>query len=117
MQFEGEHLWVGKAGHLLVLIAFTASLLSTIAYFIAGKKNDGLEKLSWLKFARINFYTQVAAVFLVFSAIFFICANHYIEYLYAYKHTSKELEFKYLFASIWEDQSGSFLYGVFGIAS
>jgi cytochrome c-type biogenesis protein CcmF len=48
-------------------------------------------------------------VLLIFSAIFYICSNHYIEYLYAYKHTSKELEFKYLFASIWEDQSGSFL--------
>ncbi len=109
MQFEGEHLWIGKAGHLLVLVAFTASLLSTIAYFIAGKKNDPAVKSSWIRFARISFITQVAAVLLVFSAIFYICSNHYIEYLYAYKHTSKELEFKYLFASIWEDQSGSFL--------
>ncbi|MEJ7589148.1 MAG: cytochrome c biogenesis protein CcsA, partial [Ferruginibacter sp.] len=44
-----------------------------------------------------------------FSSLFYICANHYIEYLFGYKHTSRELEFKYLFASIWEDQSGSFL--------
>ncbi len=29
--------------------------------------------------------------------------------MYAYKHTSKELEFKYLLASIWEGQEGSFL--------
>lgn len=109
MQFEGEHLWIGKTGHFFVLVAFTASLLSTIAYFIASKKNDAAEKLSWIRFARISFITQVAAVLLVFSAIFYICSNHYIEYLFGYKHTSKELEFKYLFASIWEDQSGSFL--------
>jgi hypothetical protein len=38
MQFEGEHLWIGKTGHIMVLIAFTASLLSTIAYFTAAKK-------------------------------------------------------------------------------
>ena len=109
MQFEGEHLWVGKTGHFFVLIAFTASLLSTIAYFIAGKKTDPAEKISWLRFARISFITQSAAVLIVFSSIFYICSNHYIEYLFGYKHTSKELEFKYLFASIWEDQSGSFL--------
>ncbi len=109
MQFEGEHLWIGTMGHLFVLIAFTASLLSTIAYFIAGKKNEHTEKISWLRFARISFIVQVASVLVVFSSIFYLCVNHYIEYLFAYKHTSKELEFKYLFASIWEDQSGSFL--------
>ena len=109
MQFEGEHLWIGKGGHFFVLLAFTTSLISTIAYFIAGRKSDFAEKLSWLRFARVSFITQCAAVLLVFSSIFYICSNHYIEYLFGYKHTSKELEFKYLFASIWEDQSGSFL--------
>jgi cytochrome c-type biogenesis protein CcmF len=109
MQFEGEHLWIGQVGHIFVLIAFTASLLSTIAFFIAGRTLDPSDKLSWLRFARISFLTQSAAVFLIFSSIFFICSHHYLEYLFGYKHTSKELEFKYLFASIWEDQSGSFL--------
>ena len=109
MQFEGEHLWIGQVGHIFVLIAFTASLLSTIAFFTAGRTLDAADKLSWLRFARISFLTQSVAVFIVFSSIFYICSHHYLEYLFGYKHTSKELEFKYLFASIWEDQSGSFL--------
>lgn len=109
MQFEGEHLWIGKIGHVFVLIAFTASLLSTIAYFLAARNNQPVEKLSWLKFARTSFIIQIVSVFAVFLSIFYMCANHYLEYLFAYKHTAKELEFKYLFASIWEDQSGSFL--------
>jgi hypothetical protein len=33
MQFEGEHLWIGQVGHIFVLIAFTASLLSTLSFF------------------------------------------------------------------------------------
>jgi cytochrome c-type biogenesis protein CcmF len=120
MQFEGEHLWVGTLGHSFVLIAFTASLLATIAYFIASKKTDAADKYSWIKYARICFYIQVAAVLTVFGCIFYICSHHYLEYLYAYKHTSKELEFKYLLACIWEDQSGSFLlwsiwHGILGI--
>ncbi|HTB53233.1 MAG TPA: cytochrome c biogenesis protein CcsA [Ferruginibacter sp.] len=109
MQFEGEHLLVGKLGHFFVLLSFTASLLATIAYFIASKKTDALERSSWIRFARINFYIEVVAVLTIFSCIFYICSHHYLEYLYAYKHTSKELEFKYLLACIWEDQSGSFL--------
>jgi len=109
MQFEGEHLWIGTLGHSLILVAFTASLLATISYAIAATKKDAGEKLSWIKYARISFFIQCAAVFAVFSCIFYICSHHYLEYLYAYKHTSKELEYKYLLACIWEDQSGSFL--------
>ena len=109
MQFEGEHLWIGKLGHFFVLLAFITSLLSTIAYFIASRKTDVIEKKSWVNFGRVSFFIQTASVLTVFGCIFFICANHYLEYLYAYKHTSKELEFKYLLACIWEDQSGSFL--------
>lgn len=109
MQFEGEHLLPGQWGHFFVLLAFISSLLSTIAYCIGSFKNNLAEKASWVKYARIIFYVQCISVLAVFSSIFYICYNHYIEYLYAYKHTSKELEFKYLFASIWEDQSGSFL--------
>ena len=109
MQFEGEHLSVGNVGHFFVLFAFTASLLSTIAYFTASRKTDLAEKKSWVNFARISFLLQTAAVLSVFACIFYICSHHYLEYLYAYKHTSKELEYKYLLACIWEDQSGSFL--------
>ncbi|MGG9972650.1 cytochrome c biogenesis protein CcsA [Ferruginibacter sp. SUN002] len=109
MQFDGEHLWIGKIGHFFVLLAFITSLLSTVGYFIASRKNDILEKKSWINFARTGFYIQVVSLLIVFGCIFQICSNHYLEYLYAYKHTSKELEFKYLLACIWEDQSGSFL--------
>lgn len=109
MKFEGEHLALGQWGHFFVLLAFITSLLSTIAYGIASFKKNQADRLSWVQYARFSFFVQTAAVFTIFGIIFYICANHYIEYLYAYKHTSKELEFKYLFASIWEDQSGSFL--------
>ncbi len=109
MQFEGEHLLPGQIGHFFVLLAFIASIISTIAYFTAGRKTDLLEKRSWLNFARIAFVTQLISAAIIFATIFYICANHYFEYLYAYKHASKELEPKYLLACIWEGQEGSFL--------
>ena len=109
MKFEGEHLLPGQIGHFFVLVAFIASIVSTIAYFKASRIEDPSQKLSWLKYARGAFFTQVISVLTVFGIIFFICSNHYFEYLYAYKHASKELESKYLLACIWEGQEGSFL--------
>jgi cytochrome c-type biogenesis protein CcmF len=109
MNFEGEHLLPGQLGHFFVILSFFAALTATIAFFTASKQNDLLVKNSWLRFARIAFFIQVAGVIVVFSIIFYICSHHYYEYMYAYKHTSKELEYKYLLACIWEGQEGSFL--------
>ena len=109
MQFEGEHLLPGQIGHFFVLLAFIASFISTIAYFTVQAKTDFTEKKSWVHFARIAFITQLISVLNNFYTIFYICSNHYFEYMYAYKHASKELEPKYLLACIWEGQEGSFL--------
>ncbi len=109
MHFEGEHLLPGQIGHFFVLLAFVASILSTIGYFTASRTADTLLKASWIRFARISFRTQVFAVMGVFITIFYICSHHYFEYMYAYKHASLELEPKYLLACIWEGQEGSFL--------
>ncbi len=109
MQFEGEHLLPGRIGHFFVLLAFAASILSIIGYFIASRKTDLAEKKMWLRFSRISFLTEVVSIFIIFAVIFYICKNHFFEYMYAYKHASKELEAKYLLACIWEGQEGSFL--------
>jgi cytochrome c-type biogenesis protein CcmF len=109
MQFEGEHLFIGNLGHFFVILAFVASMVSTYSYFVTSKKIDLTEKTNWLKYSRIAFCTQLFSLLAVFVIIYTICANHYFEYMYAYKHASKELEPKYLLACIWEGQEGSFL--------
>ncbi|HEX2682756.1 MAG TPA: cytochrome c assembly protein, partial [Ferruginibacter sp.] len=109
MEFLGEHLLPGQVGHFFILLAFIASIISTIAYTKASYTKDLVEKRSWLNFARIVFITQLVSAFVIFGIIFYICSNHYFEYMYAYKHASKELESKYLLACIWEGQEGSFL--------
>src|SRR5687767_5346806 len=109
MTFEDEHLLPGQIGHFFVLLAFVTSILSTIAYFKASGTLNIPDKKLWIRYARTTFIIQVASILAVFFIIYFICSNHYFEYLYAYKHASKELEPKYLLACIWEGQEGSFL--------
>ena len=109
MIFEGEHLLPGQLGHFFVILSFVAALIATISFFTASRQADPLIRKNWLRFARSAFFLQVIGVLIVFGTIFFICYHHYYEYMYAYKHTSKELEYKYLLACIWEGQEGSFL--------
>lgn len=109
MTFENEHLLPGQVGHFFVLLAFVASIVSTISYFTASKAVIPDQKKSWTTFARGAFILEAFSLLVVFGSIFYICSHHYFEYLYAYKHASKELESKYLLACIWEGQEGSFL--------
>ena len=109
MNFEGEHLFPGQLGHFFVLLAFVASLVSSIAYFYASSLKPGNEKQAWTRFARGSFFIQFLSLLTVFFTIYYLCSHHYYEYLYAYKHASKELEPKYLLACIWEGQEGSFI--------
>ncbi len=109
MEFTGEHLLPGQIGHLFVILSFIASLIATIAYFIASAKKEVAEESAWLRFARGAFFIQLAGIIATFAVILYICSNHLFEYMYAYKHASLELESKYLLACIWEGQEGSFL--------
>jgi cytochrome c-type biogenesis protein CcmF len=109
MKFEGEHLLPGQIGHFFVLLAFIASLISSIAYFKASSILIDKEKQSWILFARAAFFIQFISILCVFFTIYYVCSHHYYEYLYSYKHASKELEPKYLLACIWEGQEGSFI--------
>lgn len=109
MKFEGEHLFPGQLGHFFVILSFVAAIIATVSFFCASRHSDLLIKNNWLKTARTAFFIQTAGVLVVFATIFYICSHHLYEYMYAYKHASKELEYKYLLACIWEGQEGSFL--------
>jgi cytochrome c-type biogenesis protein CcmF len=110
MTFENEHLLPGQVGQFFIVLAFVSSLFSAISYFTASKiQLENNEKQKWIRFARTAFFIEAFSLITVFASIFYICSHHYFEYLYAYKHASKELEPKYLLACIWEGQEGSFL--------
>ncbi len=109
IKFEGEHLLPGQTGNFFIILALVAALIATLSFFKASYSKDTIEKNNWLKTARIAFTIQTASVLIVFGFIFYICSHHLYEYMYAYKHTSNELEYKYLLACIWEGQEGSFL--------
>ena len=116
MKFEGEHLLPGQIGHFFVILSLIAALIATVSFFKASRTVDIVEKNNWLKTARISFYLQITSVFVIFACTMYICSNHLFEYMYAYKHTSLELEYRYLLSCIWEGQDVVFFFGLYGMA-
>ena len=113
MDFTGEHLLPGQLGHFFLLLSFISSIGATVAYFISVQKgrrgNPLTEEAQWKKLARIFFITEAISVFAVFAILFYIISNHFFEYKYAWQHSSRSLEPKYLLSCFWEGQEGSFL--------
>jgi cytochrome c-type biogenesis protein CcmF len=109
MNYTGEHLLPGQIGHFFTIVSFVASLLATYAYFKSTQSVVLTDAFSWKRFARISFLVEVFSVLIVCLSLFYILSNHYFEYKYAFEHTSRELEPKYLFSAFWTNQQGSFL--------
>jgi cytochrome c-type biogenesis protein CcmF len=106
-QFYGETLLPGKVGQFFIVLAFAASLLSTISYFFATNNKD-LEDNSWKKLGRIGFIINLVSVIGIGSTLFYLILNHYNEYYYVYFHSSKALPVYYIVSAFWEGQEGSF---------
>ena len=63
----------------------------------------------WRRLARWAFIIESVSVFAIFGLLIYIITQHLFEYKYAWQHSSRSLDFKYLLAAIWEGQEGSFL--------
>ncbi len=110
MDYMGEHLLPGRLGHFFIVLALVSSLFATFSYFQSARGSIHYESASgWKKLARWFFLVQTISVFAVFIILFYIIHNHLFEYKYAWQHSSRSLELKYLLASFWEGQEGSFL--------
>src|SRR5215211_643236 len=120
MEFIGEHLLPGQLGHFFLLLSLVSSIGATVCYFLSVQKGRrvsekwqdlGAESQAsqWKKLARLFFIAEVISVFAVFAILFYIISNHFFEYKYAWQHSSRSLEPKYLLSCFWEGQEGSFL--------
>lgn len=109
MDYTGENLLPGQLGHFFIVLSLVASLIATFAYAKTTWSRDAESARYWKRLARLAFITEVISVFSIFAILFYIIHNHLFEYHYAWKHSSRTLEFKYLLACFWEGQEGSFL--------
>ncbi len=109
MEYLGEHLLPGQIGQFFAALSLVASLLATIAYFIANKKVLADEKQSWINLARVAFFIETVSVLAIFNVLYHIISHHLFEYKYAWQHSDKSLQLEYLLSCFWEGQEGSFM--------
>jgi cytochrome c-type biogenesis protein CcmF len=109
MDYFGEHLLPGKIGHFFVTLSFAASFVATIAYYKATTSKNIEDENGWKRLARTAFAIDCISVFSIFGTVYYIISHHLFEYNFAWEHSSRALDMKYLLSCIWEAQEGSFL--------
>lgn len=92
-----------------LLIAIIPLLILWVGNYLYHTPSGKIEKENWKKLARYAFITEAISVFAIIGLLIYILSNHLFEYKYAWQHSSRSLEFKYLLAGLWEGQEGSFL--------
>jgi len=79
MQYLGEHLLPGQIGQFFAVLSLVASIVATIAYFIANKKQLGPDRQNWIRIARGAFFLETVSVMGMFVVLYYIISNHLFE--------------------------------------
>ena len=109
INYIGEQLVWGKIGNLLVILTFTASLLSAVSYFMSVRTDDN----GWRKLGRQAFALQSFTIFSIFGLLFYLITQHRFEYYYVWEHSNTQMPMRYILSCFWEGQEGSFLLWMF----
>lgn len=109
MKYIGEATWIGEAGRLFTSLALVSALISALFYYLhIQKKSEYYQQTG-----RWMFYIHAFSIISVVALMLVMLSGHYFEYDYAWKHTSRNLENRYIFSAFWEGQEGSFILWMF----
>ena len=94
-------------GKILIYIAFTGAILSSVSYFTAHFSKSKRSKSS-LRFGRLFYHLM--AIFTISSAAYllFLILNHQFQYTYVWGQSSTDLPLNLLIATFYAGQEGSF---------
>ncbi len=109
IQYIGEQLIWGKIGHLLIILAFVASIASVIFYSFSVRTQE----VSWKSLARKAFAVHTFSIIGIFGLIFYLIIKQRLEYSYVWEHSNSIMPLRYIFSCFWEGQEGSFLLWMF----
>lgn len=91
-------------GALLILLAFVALLLSTLAFFMAARGHQRFQAIARKSYHYFTVFTVVSSI-----VLFYLFLSQNYAYKYVFEYSSSELPFFYLLAAFWGGQEGTYL--------
>jgi len=111
MLFNGEHIWVGATGKIMIMIALSAAIISLIAYTISFFTKN--RKYIFVNIGVYGLILHTASLTLAVSLLTYALYMGFYEYAYVWSHTSPALSGIMKFSALWAGKEGSLLLWVF----
>lgn len=92
-------------GAVAIKIAFAASILSTVLYFIVHKKQSEVIK----GYARLFYQLSVVCIVASAGTLIYLILNHQFQYYYVWNYSSTDLPLPLLISTFYAGQEGSFM--------
>lgn len=107
IEYIGELTTPGRIGHLMVLISVFTALFAAFYYWLSERR-DGIERQRLAKAANWIYGVHTIAILVIGAILFYLIFNHRFEYNYVWRYSSMTLPVRYIVASLWAGQEGSF---------
>jgi len=107
IEYIGEMTIPGRLGHLLVIITTITALFSAFYYWLSERRENP-DRLRLANIAKWLYLIHTIALIAVGAILFYLIFNHRFEYNYVWRYSSRSLPVRYIVASIWAGQEGSF---------
>ena len=105
IEYIGENLIAGQIGNLFIITSFVASLMAVAFYFRSSQIS--IEINSDKKLGRLFYRIHSLSMVGLIGILFYLIYNHAFEYYYIWRHSSSDMEMRYILSSFWEGQEGS----------
>ncbi len=109
MAYQNEHLLPGIIGSYSLIFATLFAIVAGISFIIYNRSSQDIENKHLFSFARSLYISHFILLLLATAALYYIILNHYFEYSYVWRHSSKGTPIEYIISCFWAGQEGSFL--------
>ncbi len=99
-----------NTGYLLLILAAAATATAMLAYLPGVRRGEGQPLL---RLARPAVYLTTLATVATAGWLWHLILSHQFQYTYVFRYSNLEMPFKYVVASFWGGQEGTFLLWAF----
>lgn len=103
----------GTLGQLFVVVSFVAAILSAWFFYLSVRKRNTPQSVKLKQIGRLLFAAHFITIAAAIGTLYFLIFNHYFEYNYVFKYSSRDLPVQYIISCFWAGQEGSFLVWAF----
>lgn len=103
----------GTLGQLFIVVSFVTAILSAWFFYLSVRQQKIPQSARFKQIGRLLFAVHFIGIAAAIGTLYYLIFNHYFEYNYVFKYSSRDLPVQYIISCFWAGQEGSFMVWAF----